>query len=92
MTEVNNALSPHGGSLVDRVMEPAKGREKAKEAKIRLPLEGPRATEIMSIAYGFFSPVEGFMGSKDVDSVCKDMRLQSGYIWSIPIVFDISDE
>src|SRR4030042_823794 len=92
MTEVNNALSPHGGKLVDRVLEPVKGRDKAKKAKIKLPIDGSRATEIMSIAYGFFSPVEGFMGSREVDSVCKEMRLQSGYIWSIPIVFDISEE
>jgi sulfate adenylyltransferase len=90
--KVNNALSPHGGILVDRVMEPAQGRKKAREAKIKLPIDGSRATEIMSIAYGFFSPIEGFMGSKDVDSVCKDMHLQSGYIWSIPIVFDISEQ
>jgi sulfate adenylyltransferase len=92
VADVNNALSPHGGKLVDRVMEPEKGRKKAKEAKIKLPIDGSRATEIMSIAYGFFSPLEGFMGSRDVDSVCKDMRLQSGYIWSIPIVFDISEQ
>ena len=91
MTEVNNALSPHGGKLVDRVLDPARGREKAKKAKIKLPIDGSRATEIMSIAYGFFSPVEGFMGHKEVDSVCKDMRLASGYIWSIPIIFDISE-
>jgi sulfate adenylyltransferase len=91
MTEVNNALSPHGGKLVDRVLEPARGREKARKAKIKLPIDGSRATEIMSIAYGFFSPVEGFMGHKEVDSVCKDMRLTSGYIWSIPIIFDISE-
>ena len=92
MIKVNNALSPHGGTLVDRVMEPDRGRKKAREAKIKLPIDGSRATEIMSIAYGFFSPLEGFMGSKEVDSVCKDMHLQSGYIWSIPIVFDISEQ
>ena len=92
VADVNNALSPHGGKLVDRVMEPEKGRKKAREAKTKMPIDGSRATEIMSIAYGFFSPLEGFMGSKDVDSVCKDMRLQSGYVWSIPIVFDISEE
>ena len=90
MTEVNNTLSPHGGRLVDRVLGPAEGKKKAKQAKIQLAIEGSRATEIMSIAYGFFSPLEGFMGHSDVDSVCKDMRLASGYIWSIPIVFDIS--
>jgi sulfate adenylyltransferase len=92
VADVNNALSPHGGELIERVMEPREGRKKAKEAKIKLPIDNSRATEIMSIAYGFFSPLEGFMGSRDVDSVCKDMRLRSGYIWSIPIVFDISEQ
>ena len=92
MADANNALSPHGGTLVDRVIEPGKGRKKAREAKIKLPIDGSKAAEIMSIAYGFFSPLEGFMCSRDVDSVCKDMHLQSGYIWSIPIVFDISEQ
>ncbi len=91
MTEVNNALSPHGGKLVDRVVEASEGREIARKARVKLPIDGSRATEIMSIAYGFFSPLEGFMNYKDVDSVCKDMRLASGYIWSIPIIFDISE-
>ncbi len=90
MAEVNNALSPHGGTLVDRMMEPGKGKEKARGAKVKLAIDGSRANEILSIAHGFFSPIEGYMGSKEVDSVCKDMRLASGYIWSIPIVFDIS--
>ncbi len=88
----NNSLSPHGGKLVERVMEAKKGKEKVRGLKIKLPIEASRANEIMGIAYGFFSPIEGFMSYKDVDSVCKEMRLESGYIWSIPIVFDLSEQ
>jgi len=92
MTEVNNALSPHGGKLVERIMGPEEAKEKIRKITIRLPIESSQANEIIGITYGFFSPLEGFMGFQDVDSVCKEMRLQSGYIWPIPIVFDLSGE
>ncbi|MFQ5827317.1 MAG: sulfate adenylyltransferase, partial [Dehalococcoidia bacterium] len=57
-----------------------------------IPIRDQIATECVNIAYGFFSPIEGFMCRADVDSVVKDMRLASGYVWSIPIVFDMSPE
>jgi sulfate adenylyltransferase len=50
------------------------------------------ARECVNLAYGFFSPLEGFMGQADVDSVARHMTLASGYIWSMPIVFDLSQE
>src|SRR4029077_2844388 len=34
----------------------------------------------------------GFMGSDDVDCVAKALRLASGYVWSVPILFDLSPE
>ena len=48
------------------------------------------AREIVNIAYGFFSPLEGFMGRHDVDSVARNMTLASGYVWTVPIVLDMS--
>jgi len=90
---VDNTLSPHGGKLVYRVVEDKeKAKELAKKAKVRIPVRGQIARECISIAYGFFSPLEGFMGAKDVDSVVHNMTLSSGYVWSIPIVFDMSEE
>ena len=50
------------------------------------------AREIVNIAYGFFSPLEGFMGHDDLDSVARHMTLASGYVWSVPIVFDIAQD
>jgi len=62
---------------------------KVKELDVRLQL----ATEVIDIAYGFFSPIEGFMTKADVESVCNNMLLADGKtVWSIPIVFDISEE
>ena len=55
------------------------------------PIRNPYR-EIMSIAYGFFSPLEGFMPWNEVESVLKERRLLSGWLFPFPIVFDVSEE
>lgn len=47
------------------------------------------AHEIVSIAYGFLSPLKGFMSYDEVDSIINYMRLPNGVLWPIPIVFDL---
>ncbi len=88
---VDNTLSPHGGEIVERVAPGHIARDRIRGLK-SVALRGQTARECVSIAYGFFSPLEGFMARADVDAVNNDMRLASGYVWSIPIVFDISLE
>ena len=86
---VDNSLSPHGGVLVQRVQPRPDG-----DALARLPAIEVReqiAHECVNIAYGFFSPLTGFMGSSDVASVAQTMRLTDGYIWPIPIVLDVPE-
>ena len=57
-----------------------------------VPVRGQIARECVGIAYGFFSPLEGFMSRQDLEAVVEEMRLATGYVWSIPILFDISSE
>ena len=40
---------------------------------------------------GGFAPLTGFMTEADYDSVCRRMRLQSGAVWPIPIVLDVTE-
>jgi sulfate adenylyltransferase len=90
---VDNSLSPHGGRLIERVATPQEIRERWPNGLDALPSLAVRdqiAQECVNIAYGFFSPLEGFMGQADVDAVARTMTLVSGYIWSMPIVFDLS--
>jgi sulfate adenylyltransferase len=82
----------HGGKeIVERILEP-KDAVKKIEGLTPVPVRSQIAKEIIDIAYGFFTPLEGFMGEADVESVCKNMKLASGPVWSIPILFDVSDE
>ena len=91
VTEVGD-IAGHGGKpLVERVMaDSGEARKKIKGLK-EVPINRQIATETISICYGFFSPLEGFMARADVESVCKKMTLTDGTLWSIPIVFDISN-
>lgn len=88
----------HGGKeIVERVMPKDAAIKRLKELKAakakELPVRLQIATEVIDLAYGYFTPLEGFMTKADVESVCKNMRLADGKtVWSIPIVFDISEE
>jgi len=83
----------HGGKEIkERILEPAEAKKRIQGLK-QYPIRSQLANEVIDIAYGFFSPLEGFMGKADVESVCKKMRLKDGKtVWSIPIVFDMSNE
>jgi len=86
-------LIGHGGKpLVERVIsDKAAARKKIAGLKT-MPASRQMATEAIGIAYGFFSPIEGFMGKADVEATCKKMELADGTVWSIPIVYDISNK
>ena len=88
---VDNTLSPHGGELIERVASPDVAVHLAAGLP-RLAVRDSIAREIINLAYGFFSPLEGFMIRSEVDSVVNNMTLTNGLVWSIPIVFDISQD
>ncbi|MCF8037676.1 MAG: sulfate adenylyltransferase [Desulfohalobiaceae bacterium] len=82
----------HGGKEIqERIMKPAEAKEKIK-GLTQVPVRKQIANEIINLAYGWFSPLEGFMGKEDVEAVVKNMRLADGTIWPIPILFDLSQE
>jgi len=82
----------HGNKeIVERIIPASKVKEKIKGLK-QIPISGRCARECIDIAYGFFTPLEGFMGREDVGAVCENMSLADGTLWPIPIVLDVKDE
>lgn len=87
-------IAPHGGELVSRVVSGAE-REALVELAGSLPaigLDERGERDLEMIATGAFSPLKGFMGSKDYLRVVREMRLENGIPWPVPITLAVSAE
>src|SRR5919108_496189 len=84
----------HGGKLIDLVMKDREREEVFREInkKPSINVNQDLATDVQNIAIGAFSPLKGFMGKEDFQSVLYHKRLASGVPWTIPIVLDVSQE
>jgi sulfate adenylyltransferase len=80
-TETTHLISPHGGTLVDRTGERPDDLESLKT----IPLTSRELSDLDMLASGALSPLEGFMGQADYESVLENMRLSSGLPWSLPV-------
>ncbi|HMB95029.1 MAG TPA: hypothetical protein VKK61_03225, partial [Tepidisphaeraceae bacterium] len=95
-------VAPHGGTLVNRVVDQAKAEALKKESQglTKVVLSLREQCDLEMIAIGAFSPLTGFMGQADFTSVCKEMRLSTvkahgsavGLAWSIPVTLCPPDE
>ncbi|MDX2271310.1 MAG: sulfate adenylyltransferase [Cyanobacteriota bacterium] len=87
-------ILPHGGSLIQRMVDP--GERPAAQAMLdTLPvvvLDERSQSDLEMIAIGGFSPLRGFMGSADYQSVVNSMHLSNGLAWSIPITLSVEPE
>jgi len=81
-------VKPHGGKLINRFLPNYKGEMPSKNIEIDLET----LMDIEQIAVGSFSPLEGFMGSKDFHSVISNMKLANGIVWPLPITLGTSKE
>jgi len=91
---MGGAVTPHGGSLVDRVAPPearAALRERVRHLPA-LPLDARSRADLILLATGAYSPLSGFMGEADYRRVVAEMRLVSGLPWSLPITLAVARE
>ena len=87
-------IAPHGGKLVNRVLDDAARSRAEGEAKSlpAITLSPREAFDLEMIAIGAFSPLTGFQGQADFERVCREMRLANGTVWPIPVVLSPADD
>ena len=85
---------PHGGTLIRRVSPRDKRETLIEETNEIVSIDVPFdiATDIENIAYGVFSPLEGFVVQEDYTSILYNMRLSNDIPWTFPITLDVSPE
>jgi sulfate adenylyltransferase len=76
---------PHGGKLINRINLNLPTDFSRKSVS----LDNLELSDLELIANGAYSPLEGFMGKADYESVVNNMRLSNGLPWSLPITLAI---
>jgi sulfate adenylyltransferase len=91
MTPINahHEIPAHGGRLINRMVEGMeRDRLLNRAAELtKLSLTRRKLCDIEMLAVGAYSPLEGYMGRKDYETVVTSMHLANGLPWSIPITF-----
>lgn len=84
---------PHGGCLVDRMMaQSERERILSQSGEIQeLTVRVESLIDAVNIARGIFSPLEGFQGEEEIESVLAHMRLPDDTPWTIPILLDVNE-
>jgi sulfate adenylyltransferase len=79
-------IAAHGGELVDRTGD----RPNDLEALETLALTSRELSDLDMLASGALSPLEGFMGRDDYESVLESMRLGNGLPWALPVCLAVA--
>jgi len=82
-------IRAHGGRLVSRItnLDPD-----SVDRMYAVSITDGLVNDVENIADGIFSPLEGFMGESDVESVTSRGRLANDVAWTIPIVLDVDEQ
>ena len=87
-------IQPHGGNIINKELPKTEKNRILYELndfeKIQIDFETIKI--IKNIAFGVFSPLEGFMHENDYRNVLEHMYLENNIAWPIPIVLDASED
>lgn len=81
-------IKPHGEKLINRLGSISNNLDN----NIDVELDSIALSDLELIAIGAYSPLTGFMGKEDYQSVVKEMRLKNRLPWSIPITLPVEEE
>jgi len=85
-------VPPHGGELRPLLLEGEERKQNLKKANMlpKIHLSSRETSDLIMMAIGAFSPLDGFMGKDNYESVVENMHLLNGILWPIPITLSVT--
>jgi sulfate adenylyltransferase len=80
--------TPHGGTLVQAYHPNYNTSLIEREIQI----DAIALSDLELIGVGLFSPLTGFLGKADYESVVEKLRLANGTVWSVPVTLPVTKE
>jgi len=90
---MSKLVSPHGGDGLKALLAPrAERAEQLARAQTltKVPMTSREVSDVLMMAMGAYTPLDGFMGKANWRGVCLDMKLKNGVFWPIPITLSAS--
>lgn len=92
---MSQLVSPHCSDQVRPLLAPA--AERADELRRadglrKVPLDSRAVSDVLMLAMGAYTPLDGFMGPDDWHGACVDMKLANGVFWPIPITLPVDED
>ena len=92
---MSQLVNPHGGGALKPLLAPESERaaelERAKSLTA-VPMSSREVSDLVMLAMGAYTPLDGFMSEADWRGACVDMKLADGTFWPIPITLSCSGE
>ena len=85
---MSKLVEPHGGEGLKALLAPQSERAAELERArglTKVPMTSREVSDVLMLAMGAYTPLDGFMGEADWRGVCLDMKLENGVFWPIPI-------
>ena len=92
---MSKLVRPHGGGGLKPLLVGKADREgelRRAESLRAVPMTSRETSDLVMLAMGAYSPLEGFMGHDDWRRVCVEMKLSSGLFWPIPITLSCEQD
>lgn len=90
-TPINGMPAPHGGHLTF-TEKPENAESLIDSDLFTITLSEEDLMDCRQLANGTYSPLNGFMGQDDFQSVLESNRLVNGLAWTMPVILQVTSE
>ncbi|HED34909.1 MAG TPA: sulfate adenylyltransferase, partial [Gammaproteobacteria bacterium] len=87
-------MSYYGEKSLTRMLSQDESEQFKKDIPVNcnITLSQRQLCDLEMILNGAMSPLNGFMGEKDYNSVVENLSLDNSLMWSLPVTLDVSKE